>query len=121
MSLRDEYERVWPWLAAAMLRYDETHSKEDIWKSIENGTAHLWPLKRSAMLTTIDEYPTGLKQIRGWLAGGDLQEIVEYIPTIEAWAKDVCGCTEAVIVGRKGWLKAFTNYREAGTIMKKVL
>lgn len=121
VSLRDHFERCWPWLAAALARFDGTHTKEDLWQSIADGTAHLWPLERSAMVTTIETYPTGLKQIHGWLAGGDLKEIVDYVPTIEKWAKECCGCSEVVIVGRKGWLKAFEGYKDAGTIMRKAI
>ncbi len=114
------FEHSWPWLCASMLRYGKTHNKEDIWREIAEGRAQLHPLPHAAMLTTIEQYPAGLKEIKGWLAGGDLREIVAYEPVLAAWGKEI-GCTRASIVGRRGWMKAMPGYFENGVILTKDL
>lgn len=115
---RKEFERCWKWLEAAIDVYGKTHSKDQVWKLIEDGKAQLWPTPNAVLLTSIDEYQSGLKELRGWLSGGDLNEIMQWEPIIAAWAKDN-GCQRAVITGRRGWLKAFRGYRELATIMVK--
>jgi hypothetical protein len=118
MTLRDEFERVWPWLKDASMRYADTHRKRHVWQAIEKGNARLWTTPNAGLVTLVDTYPTGLKEIRGWLAGGDLDEIVGIVPQIEQWGKSQ-GCTRAVIHGRRGWLRAFDGYREAAITMVK--
>lgn len=117
---RAEYERVWPWLAAAVQRYGDTHSKEDIWGAITRGTAQLHPLPNSAIVTSIESYPTGRKEMRCWLAGGDLTEIKAYEPALCKWAREE-GCHVMGIVGRRGWVKSLDGYRETAVILTKEL
>jgi len=117
---RAEFDRVWPWLAAAVIRYGETHSKEDIWGAITRGSAQLHALRTSAIVTSIEQYPTGIKEMRCWLAGGNLDEIKEYEPSLCKWARDE-GCNVMAIVGRRGWLKSLDGYRETATVMTKAL
>lgn len=101
-----------------MLRYGQTHTKEQIADLIRDGRAQLWPTKNAAMLTSVEVYPSGLKELRGWLAGGELSEIKEWTPIIEAWAKEN-ECRRVLISGRRGWLKAFDGYYDAGAILAK--
>lgn len=116
----EQFDRCWPWLEKAVDAYGKTHGKEDVWAAILTGDAQLWPLPASAMVTTIDVHPTGLKEVRGWLSGGDLEQIQAFVPQIEAWGRQH-GCARATITGRRGWLRAFTGYREAAVLMTKEL
>lgn len=120
MSPEADFEAAWPWLAAAILRYGKTHSKEDIWKQISDAKAQLHLLGRSAMLTSIENYPTGLKELRFWLAGGELRELVSYEPIVAAWGKEM-GCTRAAIIGRQGWHRQLPSYRHVGSVLVKEL
>ena len=115
---REQYERLWPYLQSAMLTYGETHSKDDLWNMVQSGHAQLWPMNNAAMLLTIEEYPSGLKEANVWLAGGDIDEIRQWEPVIEDFCKSQ-GCTRSVIKGRRGWLRALKGYREVATIMIK--
>ena len=38
--------------------------------------------------------------------------------SIEQWAKDI-GCTRMRVLGRKGWKRRLTGYRETGIILEK--
>lgn len=116
---RREFDRCWHWLAAAVDRYGPTHRKEHVWAEIESGKAQLWPTAKSAMVTIVESYPTGFREVKGWLAGGDLDEIKSTIPVIEAWAEKA-GCDRAVILGRKGWARAF-DYEPTMSVMVKEL
>ena len=82
VSGREEFERVWPWLAAALEHGGGTHGKEDLWKTIETCSAQLHPLRNGAIVTTIQTHPSGLKDANAWLAGGNLNEIIEVIPLL---------------------------------------
>lgn len=100
------------------MRYGQTHTKDQIAEMCREGRAQLWPMPNAAMLTSIEVYPTGLKELRGWLAGGDLSEIKEWVPVVQAWAQEH-GCKRVLITGRRGWLRAFDGYYDAGTILAK--
>jgi hypothetical protein len=117
---REEFDRLWPLLEEAVHRYGETHDKEHVWARIEAGYAHFWALPNSALVTEIQTYETGLREIRGWLAAGDIHEIKAFIPHLEAWGR-MAGCKRAAITGRRGWLRAFDDYRDVATIMVKEL
>jgi hypothetical protein len=118
--VRNEFERCWPWLAAALEHAGGTHGKEDLWKTIENCSAQLHPLRNGAIVTTIQTHPSGLKDANAWLAGGNLGEIVEVIPLLETWLQSE-GCKRVTLTGRKGWMKALPTYKHTGIIMVKDL
>lgn len=117
--LQLHFERCWPWLAAALERQPiKTHEKEHVWQALETGKAQIWPTKNSVCLTEIVKHPTGLTVMHGWLAGGDMDEIKKTVKAIEAHAAKI-GCGACSISGRKGWLRAFEGYQDAGTMMVK--
>jgi hypothetical protein len=120
MNNIEHFERVWPWLAAALEHAGKTHRKEDLRRCIEEGVCQLHPLRNGAMVTTIQVHPSGLKDANWWLAGGNLQEIVEVMPLLEVWLRSE-GCTRAVVSGRQGWLKRLPTYHQMGVIMEKDL
>ena len=113
------FQRTKPWIEAALARDVGTHNIEDVWAALETGHAQLWPTQNAVCVTTIENYPRA-KALRGWLAGGNLHEIVETEPVIRAWAKRM-GCDLMLIGGRRGWLKAFEGYEEAHTVMARKL
>jgi hypothetical protein len=118
--LKAEYSRCWPWLEAALKEHPDTYRREDVWADIASGHAQFWPLKGGAMVTTIFTYPTGRRELRGWLAGGDLNEIVDAEPHVAQWAKDA-GCVSILLTGRRGWRRAFKGYHEAATFLRREL
>lgn len=116
-----EFDRVWPYLEPAVLAYGPTHDKSHVCEAIESHQAQLWALPNSALVTEIKIYPTGYKELIGWLAGGDLEEIQKAEPVVAEWAKSI-GCQRSnLMCARAGWLKAFPGYREVGrTIVKEL-
>lgn len=118
--LREHFERCKPWIQAALDReMVATHTIEDVWDKIERGTAQLWPGSTSVCVTNIDEYPRA-KILVGWLAGGDLMDILATEPVIRNWAKKQ-GCDAVMLVGRRGWARAFPGYTETHTVTMKRL
>lgn len=118
MNNLNEFERCWPWLAAALEHAGGTHRKEDLWRCIETGSAQLHPLTHGAVVTTIQVHPSGLKDANWWLAGGDLEELLKVQPLLEFWLQSE-GCKRVTLTGRKGWLKALPGYKHTGVIMVK--
>lgn len=116
----NEFERCWPFLERALKRGLPTHSKEDVWAEIADGTAQLWPLPNAAIVTRIVTYPTGLKIGVGWLAGGDLKEIQQAEPEIAQWLKGQ-GCSHFVLQARTGWERALNGYRRKSVNLIKDL
>lgn len=120
MTSRAVFEHCWPWLAAALEHAGGTHNKEDLWRVIESGSAQLHPLRNGAIVTTIQNHPSGLRDANAWLAGGNLAEIIQVIPLLEQWLASE-GCKRVTLTGRKGWMKALPSYRHTGIIMVKDL
>jgi hypothetical protein len=119
--LAAEFDRCWPWLDAALAQHPvRTHEREHVWAALQSGDAQLWPTPNSACLTEIVRHPTGVKFLHGWLSGGDLAEIKQTVATIENVARE-WGCSHASITGRRGWLRAFEGYADAGALMVKEL
>jgi hypothetical protein len=117
---REQFQRCSPWIQAALDYGLGEYELEHVWALIEDGSAQIWPTPNACMITMVDTYPTGLKVLKGWLSGGDLDEILRTIPVIEAWAKKA-GCTYAAIGGRKGWLRKLPDYHEKYTVIAKAI
>lgn len=117
--LRQQFDRCQHWIQAALDRDVGTHTINDVWAAIDRGDAQLWPLPNGVMVTDIEIYPQK-KALRGWLAGGDLQEIVASEPNIANWAKKQ-GCDLILIAGRPGWARSFDGYERAYSVMMKRL
>src|SRR5262252_3252293 len=114
------FERCWPWLAAALEHADNTHRKEDVLQSFENGSAYFHPLPHAAMATYFKTHPSGLRDQVYWLAGGDLGEIVKGVELLTQWARDE-HCDRSVIVGRKGWARVLPDFRNVGSVLIRKL
>lgn len=117
---REQLDRCWPVLEKSLDWYGKTHTKEHVWQMIATGQTQFWPMKDSAMLTIVEPHPTGLVEGRAWVAGGDLNEILQWEPYMSQWAHDA-GCHRVSVVGRKGWGKVLPKhgYRELVTTFVK--
>lgn len=69
-----------------------------------------WGNDKAAILAEIKTYPSGLNEVHGIAAAGDLREIVGLIPLAEAWGA-LAGCKIASIESREGWGKLLPGYR----------
>lgn len=113
-----EFAKAWEFLAPAVER-DGEHTMESVLDALRRGVRRLWVSDTSAFITEIIRYPSGLVVGQAWLAGGDLKEILSWLPVLEAWAK-AHGATQARVNARRGWVRAL-GYREFRVSMTKDL
>ncbi len=119
--LASEFQRCRPWLQAALDTSPlKSHTIDHVWEALQSGAAQLWPSANAVCLTEIRIHPTGLKAFNGWLAGGDMEEVRNTSRMLEAYAISQ-ECDVIQIHGRRGWLRAFKGYSDAGTTMIKDL
>src|SRR6476646_7187496 len=111
---RDEFERCWPWLDASLASFGRTHTKAQVWHRIERGHAVLWPGANAVILTETIHHPIGLNSCNVWLQGGDLAELLAMHPRIEQWAREQ-ECDRMIAWGRPGWLRAREGWENCGT------
>lgn len=115
------FMEAWPLLEPALTALPmETHRKEHVWAAIEAGDAQLWTNDTAAAVSEIAVYPTGLRALNVWLAGGDLSGVKALDAEIDAYAK-LKNCGARTIMGRRGWVKALDGYRDGGCMMMKDL
>jgi hypothetical protein len=93
--------RCRPWVEAALGYAGGTHVWTDVWAEIAAGECQFWPGERSAMVTHILDFPRS-RGLHFWLCGGDLSELLDMLPQIEAWGH-AQGCTKFTTAGRPGW------------------
>lgn len=116
-SSADEFERCADYIEAALEHAGNSHSLQDVWDAISQGYAAFFPLEKSAIVTEIVSYPQ-YKVGRIWLAGGDLDELVEAEKDVSEWAREK-GCDGMEIIGRHGWKKKLSDYKAVATVLVK--
>lgn len=120
-AARNEFELVWPLLERAILAYGDTHRKAHVWSKIEGRDAQLWITVGAALVTEIRVWPSGLREAVGWLAAGDLNELLSLRPRFEAWARAHRCKRVGIVLGRRGWARKLPGYRPAGIQLAKEL
>lgn len=106
-----EFARLKGPIADALVYAKGSHTLEDVWEAIERGDAQLWAGVQSAIVTEIVQTPQR-KELRFWLAGGDMEELEAMYRPIVEWGTTI-GCDYAVMVGRRGWERTWLT-RDAG-------
>lgn len=120
MSLETEWARCAPWLQAALTEAGDEYGLDDVRAMMSRGEATFWPGDKAAIVTRIEQHPKR-RDLVFWLAGGDLDELVNRMrPIIEQWGARM-GCTRSLIVGRPGWERALPEYRPLARIIAKEL
>lgn len=112
MSVSD-LDRCRPFIQAALHHEGGGHTWEDVQNGIVDGIFQLWPGVRSAVVTQIIDLPQK-RELRFFLAGGNMEEIKELYHVILAWGREH-GCDFATLVGRKGWERTFLTRNEGWT------
>ncbi len=119
--LESNFERVWKYISPAVDRTKGAFDKASVWQLIQEQKAQLWPGKKSAAITEISTTPTGRKSMTIWLAGGDLDELMNAIePKLCEWGKKQ-GCSHVEIIGRAGWVRTLKDYNEVARVVAKEL
>ena len=94
----------------------------DVLALVRAGEAQLWTSEHAAMITVIEDDPLE-RRLLIWLAGGDLDELVDVLrPRAEHWARGQ-GCRRVVVIGRAGWERALApeGYAPLARIIAKEL
>jgi hypothetical protein len=97
-----EWDRCKHWIEKS-LEYQDFYTIEDIKDKIKVGMFHLWPGKRSALITELVIFPQG-RALNLLFCGGDYSELEEMLPSLEMFAKEL-KCKRLYGGGRKGWLR----------------
>lgn len=119
MALIPQWIRCRAWILKALEYAGGFHNEWDVLSGLLLGHYQLWPGGKSALVTEIKIAPRK-KYLHYWLAGGDLDEILEMEKSITAWAKSL-GCTAVSLSGRKGWTKALPDWKEQCVTLVKEL
>jgi hypothetical protein len=107
--MEDDWDRCVPWLKKALEKSGNTHSIWDVWVEVAAGRAVFWPAKTWAAVTQTRQWPRR-KVLRIWLAGGDMDGLVnEGLPLAYEFAQHH-GCDSVEIEGRKGWAKKLKRH-----------
>lgn len=96
---RDEFAALSP------ERYPADYIDRQVW----TGAWRCWGNDRAAILAEIRTYPSGLREVHGLGAAGDVRAIIDLIPFAEAWGAQA-GCRLASIESRQAWGKLLPGY-----------
>jgi hypothetical protein len=118
-SSADEFERCADYIVSALEYAGHSHTLQDVWQAITNKQAAFFPLEKSAIVVEIVDYPQRAT-CRIWLAGGDMEELIEAEKNICDWARGL-GCDSMEIIGRKGWERQLRDYKPTATVLVKDL
>jgi len=116
-SSLDELERLAHHIEAALAYSGDTHSLIHVVDAIKDGSAQFFPLENSVIVTEIVDYPKRAV-CRIWLAGGEMDELIEAEKSIVEWARSH-GCNGMEIIGRKGWERQLRDYKPSATVLVK--
>ena len=114
-----QWERCKHWIEGAV-KHQDGYTINDIEDRIRQGIFHLWPGKKSAMITEFIIFPQ-YRAMNLLFAGGDYKELEEMIPYIEDFARRA-NVKRLYLGGRKGWIKKIKHLGfEPEYIIKKDL
>lgn len=112
-----DWDRCKRYIEDALEYAGGSHSIDDVRDFVLAGKAQFHPLPISCIITEIVDYPQK-SMCRIWLAGGNLEELMQAEKSIAHWAKSI-GCDGMEIVGRKGWSRQLKDYRESAVVLMK--
>jgi len=85
----------------------DTHGVEDVLAQVARGDAQLWTEPDGVIVTEVADAPK-CRELRFWIATGKLETVLAMHERIIVWARGM-GCTQAVLTGRRGWVKALAG------------
>ena len=101
--LSEDLERCRSWIEDALEYSNGTHNFDDVVLGIAESKMQLWAAPKGCIVTEIVVYPQK-KVLNLFLAGGDLDQILDMDNDVKRWAEHH-GCTAATMMGRMGWKK----------------
>lgn len=115
----DELERCRPWLEKALERTDGAYEWSDVLDGLASSHMQFWPAPKAAIVTQVVQSPR-LKTLHVFLAGGDLDQVLDMVPSLEAFAA-FNDCTALTMDGRRGWQRVLKDWTATSVVMKKEL
>jgi hypothetical protein len=103
-----ELLRCRDWIDGALQYSGGTHQFEDVFQGVISGKMQLWPAAKACAITEIIVYPNK-KVLHVFLAGGDMEQIVDMQKSAEEWGRTQ-GCAAMTIAGRKGWARVLAEH-----------
>lgn len=121
LTLDDLWPQCCEHLQPALAFGRDLHSLDDVRAAIEAGKAQLWPIgSEGTIVSEVKDYPSGVRLLNFWLAGGSLGALVTAEPIIADWGRER-GCHAAQVIGRKGWVKALPHYQHVANVLWRPL
>ena len=101
---------------------EDLHPADWIDAMVATGKWRFWESDKAAILAELNTYPSGVKEVHGIVAAGDLDAIKALIPMAERWGR-AGGATRATIQSSPAWsrLMADSGYRVEQVIIAKEL
>jgi hypothetical protein len=95
---------------------------EDLEQRIAHKRAFFFPGRTSAVVSQIEVYPGGERVMQSLWAVGDLEELTDMLPGIEAVAR-MMGCTSFLVEGRPAWKRVLASqgYAQWSVTLHKAL
>lgn len=106
-----------PPLARVLRRFPGT-TPAAVLAEVRAGRAQLWDAGEGNVIVSQLRSEPGGEVCVMWLAAGELAPLIEKHEEIVRWAKGQ-GCVRMRIIGRRGWLKVLSSYREMGVVMER--
>lgn len=115
-----QWERFKPLFAEAMA--DGFWTIEDLEQKIAHKRAFFFPGRNAAICTEIATYPGGERVMQTLWAAGDIDEVVQMAPGVEAVAR-MMGCTSMLVEGRSAWKRLLgpMGYEPWSVTLRKAL
>ena len=109
------------YIDAAVEYSDGKWTLQAVLERIARGEAQLWQGEHCAGVTWFEYYPGKMCLVLAF-AGGDMGELLELLPTVEAFAHRE-NCQQIDVYGRGGWERVLksSGYRKTSTICSKEL
>jgi hypothetical protein len=106
------------WIEDALEYSGGTHDFQDVADGILSGRMQLWPAEKGCAVTEIVEFPKK-RTLNVFLAGGEMDTIVDMLKSAETWGK-AQGCSAMTVAGRKGWKRVLAphGFNEVFTVLE---
>lgn len=101
------FDKYWLDIDKALCYSNRSHSVQDVMQRVAGGSAYLHELDNSIIITEIVEHPNH-SVYHVFIACGDLDEVLDFVPIMEAEAKTF-GCSYLSFTGRLGWHKVLKD------------
>lgn len=100
----EKFKECEKFIADALEYCNGTHDLQDVADQIARGELQLWPANETALVSQIITYPKR-KAIHIFLAGGNIDELINMEESVFTWAK-MQGCDMLTFSGRLGWSRS---------------